>query len=440
MKRCSLTRWLSLCGVVLWLLGAASSNRLAAAEVREGQGPGIDEAQKVAYDGPKARIAIANFEDKTSGTGQYRAEFGRGLADMLSAALFNTNRFIVLERQQLSYVLAEQDFGATGRVRPETAARIGEIEGADLLVVAAVTGFDPGVSGGGGGLDLLGGLLPGPAAAVASVLGSIAGGFKTAYVAIDVRLVDAKTGRVVAATSADAKATSFSGALGTSATSFGGALGIFSKTPMEKAIREVVQAAVDFVATKTPTQYYRGPAVQVASAPGSGLPAGPRSPASQTEAGLMTQGPSQPQVAAPQPSPLPPAQVAMAVATVPTAPAPLPPSPNSSPKAIMTEKNPKLMAELTEAKRRGAVVSITVTVRNNTPTTQPLEFGEKETYLLNYDDGAKLPLISIQGKGKSDLGPNEQSVIRVHFKAPPQAQTVGVVIEDIGTFDDVSIQ
>lgn len=440
MKNFSRRRWSALWLIALLLVSLSPADSDAAAEVREGQGPGIDEAQKVSYNGPKARIAIANFEDKTSGTGQFRAEFGRGLADMLSTSLFNTNRFIVLERQQLSYVLAEQDFGATGRVRPETAARIGEIEGADLLVVAAVTGFDPGVSGGGGGLELLGGLLPGAAGAVGSVLGSIAGGFKTAHVAIDVRLVDTKTGRVVAATSAEAKATDFSGALGVGATSFGGALGGFSKTPMEKAIREVTQTAVDFVATKTPTHYYRASAVQTASAPGQELQTNQFSPGTHMQAGFMPQGPSHPRVAAPQPSPSPPVQVVAAVATVPTASAPPPPSPNSSMKAIMTEKNPKLMAELTEAKRRGAVVSITVTVRNNTTTQQQFEFGETGTYLLNYDDGAKLPLISIQGKGKSDLGPNEQSVIRVHFKAPPQAQTVGVVIEDIGTFDDVSIQ
>lgn len=439
MKRCSLRRWLTVCGTVLWLLGAASSNGYAAAEVREGQGPGIDEAQKVSYNGPKARIAIANFEDKTSGTGQYRAEFGRGLADMLSTALFNTNRFIVLERQQLSFILAEQDFGASGRVRPETAARIGEIEGADLLVVAAVTGFDPGVSGGGGGLELLGGLLPGAAGAVGSVLGSIAGGFKTAHVAIDVRLVDTKTGRVVAATSAEAKAMDFSGALGVGATSFGGALGVFSKTPMEKAIREVTQAAVDFVAAKTPTNYYRVPDGQTATLPGPEPQTGQPPPGRQIEAGRMTQGRSQPQALAaqsfaPQNSPQPPARSASADRTSP------PTLSNSSIKTITLDKNPQLMAELTEAKKRGAVLSVTIRVHNPTQSAQRLEFGEKETYLLDYEDGTRHPLISIQGKQKADLGPNEQSVIRANFKAPAKAQTVGVVIEDIGTFDDVSVQ
>jgi hypothetical protein len=52
-----------------------------AAEVRELGGPSIGEAQAERYDGPKARIAVADFEDKMSSSGQYRGEYGRGMAD-----------------------------------------------------------------------------------------------------------------------------------------------------------------------------------------------------------------------------------------------------------------------------------------------------------------------------------------------------------------------
>ena len=166
------------------------------AEVRPGQGPSIEEAQAQPYDGPKARIAVADFEDKMSSSGQYRAEHGRGMADMLAAALFNSNRYIVLERQKLSYVIAEQDLGASGRMKRQTAAPIGELEGAELLVVAAVTGFDPGASGGGGSLGILGGLLGGRGGAVGSALGSLAGGFRTAHIAIDLRVVDTKRAKM----------------------------------------------------------------------------------------------------------------------------------------------------------------------------------------------------------------------------------------------------
>ena len=155
-------------------------------------GPSIQQAQAESYFGPKARLAVARFSDKT-GKGWYTGEIGDGIVDMLTTALFNTNRYIVLERQILQDVLAEQDLGASGRIQPGTEAPIGKIEGAELLVVGAVTEFEPHASGLGGGL---GARLGGP-------LGAIAAGFKKAHIAIDLRLVDAKTSRILAATSVE---------------------------------------------------------------------------------------------------------------------------------------------------------------------------------------------------------------------------------------------
>jgi curli biogenesis system outer membrane secretion channel CsgG len=104
-------------------------------------GKSIDEAQREAYDGPKARIAVSQFKDKT-GKGWWTGAIGDGMADMLSTALFHANRFIVLERQQVSDVLREQDLGAAGRIKKGTEAAIGEIEGAELLITGAVTEFE----------------------------------------------------------------------------------------------------------------------------------------------------------------------------------------------------------------------------------------------------------------------------------------------------------
>ena len=78
---------------------------------------------------------------------KYAMLIGDGMADMLTTALVNSGRYIVLERESLDTVLTEQDLGASGRIRSDTAAAIGEIEGAELLIVAAVTEFD-GNSGG----------------------------------------------------------------------------------------------------------------------------------------------------------------------------------------------------------------------------------------------------------------------------------------------------
>jgi curli biogenesis system outer membrane secretion channel CsgG len=220
------------------------------AEVKEGQeSPTIAEVQAEAYDGPKARVAVAQFKDKT-GKGWWTSQIGDGMADQMTTALFNTNRFIVLERQALGHVISEQDLGASGRVRQDTAAPIGEIEGAELLIVGAVTEFEGAASGTQGGIGGIG----------KGILGALGGGYKRAHMAIDVRIVDTRTSRILAATSVEGEATdvNLSGLIG----GYGGSgalasgLGGWKNTPTEKALRICIKKAVDFIATKTPQKYY----------------------------------------------------------------------------------------------------------------------------------------------------------------------------------------
>jgi len=220
--------------------------------VTSGQGgPSIDEAQAVAYNGPKARIAVARFKDKTHKNWKWwTSEIGDGMADQLVTALFNTNRFIVLERQTLGDVLSEQDLGASGRIRKDTAAPIGEIEGAELLVVGAVTEFEGAASGAGGGIGGFG----------KGILGGIMGGYKKAHMAIDLRVIDTRTSRIVAATSVEGEATDVN--LGGLVAGWGGSgalaggLGGWKNTPTEKALRICIKEAVQFVVSKTPQTYY----------------------------------------------------------------------------------------------------------------------------------------------------------------------------------------
>ena len=169
--------------IMLWAATLLFASFLAAcaapqprARVTTGGGPTIAEAQAIPYDGPKARIAVSSFTIKSAkGHGQ----MGTGLSDMLTTELFHTNRFIVLERKQLDEVIAEQDLAATGRIRPGTEAPTGEIEGAELLVIGAVTEFEPEAGAAGGGLVL------GPFPVIAG------GGAKRAHIAIDLRVTDA---------------------------------------------------------------------------------------------------------------------------------------------------------------------------------------------------------------------------------------------------------
>jgi len=234
--------------ILLWLYSCAPT-----ATVTSTGGPTIAEAQAEQYNGPKARLAVGEFQDKTAkGEGEsgwfgmfsiHFKEIGDGMRDMLTTALFNTNRFIVLEREQLETVMKEQDLGASGRIKKGTEAKVGEIYGADLIITAAVTEFEGSAKGAGGGTKVLGVI--------------VGGGVKKAHIAIDLRIIDANTSQIVAATSVEGAATSFAAG---GYTNIGGdlpiGLGGFAKTPTEKAIRVCIQKAVEYIASKTPQEYY----------------------------------------------------------------------------------------------------------------------------------------------------------------------------------------
>lgn len=194
-----------------------------AAAVSSSTGPTISQARAQAYDGPKKRIAVKAFAFKASGGS---SGVGQGMSDMLADALFNSGRFIVLERENIKDVIEEQDFGASGRVKRETAARIGEIEGAELIVRGSVIQFEP---------DCRGGSI---------ILFSA----KTACVAVNLRIVDATSGRVVNATTVEGTSSNTSVGIIFAGDTLPVGLGAWSKTPMEKAIRNTIEAAVKYIA------------------------------------------------------------------------------------------------------------------------------------------------------------------------------------------------
>jgi curli biogenesis system outer membrane secretion channel CsgG/uncharacterized protein YraI len=218
--------------------------------VTSGQGsPDIQSAQMEAYDGPKARVAVSRFSNKTY-KNWYSREIGDGMADQLTTALFNSGRFIVLERQTLNDVLMEQDLARSGRIMQGTGAPTGQIEGAELLITGAVTEFEADAGGTRGGLG----------GGAGNIFGAIVGSMQKAHMAIDVRVIDARTSRILAATSVEGTATDvdLGGALGSywGGGALGGALSSWENTPKEKALRMCIQRAVDFIVSKTPANYF----------------------------------------------------------------------------------------------------------------------------------------------------------------------------------------
>lgn len=222
------------------------------------------------YNGPKSRIAVADFQWKVGQSGRSLRISGMpgtdgitiseqehgvmtGLEDMLITGLVQSQRYRVLERSQLSAVQSEQRLGASGQVNPATAAQRGNITGADILVVAAITGWDPNT--GGGGAKGIGGLF----GRTGALLGGLSGSMKKSSMAMDIRLISAHTGEVLAATniSAEAKDVNFGTALGAIGGSAfgGGALSSYSNTPMEKVIRECIYEAIKYIVENTPEHH-----------------------------------------------------------------------------------------------------------------------------------------------------------------------------------------
>ncbi|MDR3418308.1 MAG: CsgG/HfaB family protein [Nevskia sp.] len=201
------------------LLAAACTST---ATVVSSGGPTINQAQQVPYNGTQYRVAVSAFDYQAA----KRGDIGEGMADMLSNALFNSGRFIVLERQHLDEVTREQDLSNSNRFKKDTAAPIGQLEGAQLLIRGTITAFEPSCKG--GSLIIVSG--------------------NQACVSINIRIIDAATGRVVNATTVDGTSASNSVGLIFATGDLPIGLGAYSRTPMEQAIRNCIEAAVNHIA------------------------------------------------------------------------------------------------------------------------------------------------------------------------------------------------
>ncbi len=96
-----------------------------------------EEMPEVATPTLKRHVAIFEFENKTANP----YAVGTGMADMLVTALVKSDRFVVIERQQLEVVLQEQGLGLAGAITLQSAAQVGQLLGVDLAVFGAITAF-----------------------------------------------------------------------------------------------------------------------------------------------------------------------------------------------------------------------------------------------------------------------------------------------------------
>jgi len=206
--------------LLIFVLGCGPS-----AQVKVTGGPTISQAQAQSSTGNKMRIAVMGFKNRT------KYDVGRGMKAMLTTSLFRTDRFIVIEREELRDILLEQRLGSTGIVSKETAVPTGDIESAQVLIYGTVTEFKPDQRG----------------------VNTVIGGVNQAHVAIDMKLVDAKTSRILWTTTVEGKTSDIN--LSTGMLKYIGMsplyyLEIYNNTPVGSAIRLCIDNAVDYIITR----------------------------------------------------------------------------------------------------------------------------------------------------------------------------------------------
>lgn len=241
---------IAICGLMVTvLIGCATLQQMTQPTAQVDTSAGA--ASLPPYSGPRARVAIADFDVKAA---KASGEIGSGLREMLVTALINSNRFSVVERQVLSAVMQEQELSASGAAQAEGGPQRGKIKTADLIVTAAVTEFEPQASGGKAGVGGGGGVGSG-------ILGGLLGAaLNKAHMALDIRIIDTSTSEVLAATRVQGQATDVGGAIMAGflgGWGLGGGLSAYANTPMEKAIRICIIEAVRYISQTVPANYYK---------------------------------------------------------------------------------------------------------------------------------------------------------------------------------------
>lgn len=167
------------------------------------------------------------------------AEFARGLTEMLTTVLVGTNRFAVLERSAMSQIDQEQALGQT-RTTKETAVQLGAMLGAQALITGDITAFTYNKSSIGGSVT---NLVRGLSAAAERV---------TAEVTIDLRVIDATSGQILASAKGQGKAsqTGIAADLLRGDKSYGSEASL--STPLGRASRQALSEGVGALLAQLP--------------------------------------------------------------------------------------------------------------------------------------------------------------------------------------------
>ncbi len=120
---------------VLFLLCLIANCMMLSEDVRYGKDRERQPPEYPPFAGLKRRVAVLDFVNQAEIGG---SKLGSAVADMLINQLFRSGRFILVERSGLDRILQEQALGQSGAVNEATAAQVGQLLGADCLILGTV--------------------------------------------------------------------------------------------------------------------------------------------------------------------------------------------------------------------------------------------------------------------------------------------------------------
>ncbi len=187
------------------------------------------------YTGVKHALGVIDFENEAGWSSQW--SLGESLAMMLESALYETNRFVIVERESLGDVLMEQDLQTSGRsASAGSVAQSGLVRSAKYLATGSVTRVEHNTAGSDGGISIRG--------------IRVGAGSNKAQIEVVVKLIDTTTSQVVASKRISGEAGGRRLSLGVSRRGFGGNLSGFAETPVGEAAQDCISQAAQFIASE----------------------------------------------------------------------------------------------------------------------------------------------------------------------------------------------
>ena len=177
-------------------------------------------------------LSVRTFDNKAGGDAEAPAA---AITDMMTTELSKAGIFNLLEREKLDYIAQEQKLAMSGLMDESTAPQIGQLKGARYSMTGAITVYSYNA---GAGAIYIPGIVGGAAAA------------KTAYVTLDIRIIDNETGEVVYAAAEEGQSKrEASGILsqfgGFGKASYGGILATAARDSVKKHVAALAERGLE---------------------------------------------------------------------------------------------------------------------------------------------------------------------------------------------------